>query len=47
MTLGDAMPKKAVYRYDDADYEDGTVIEPRGDSFESLTPDQKLVEIRT
>src|SRR5262249_4745696 len=39
------MPKRAAYRYDDADYKDGKVIKPRGDFFESLTQAEKLVEV--
>lgn len=34
-----------AYRYDNQDYADGQVIHPRGDSFASLTNDQKTVEL--
>ena len=39
------MPKITVYRYDDQDYEDCQIIPARGDSFKTLTADQKKVEL--
>jgi hypothetical protein len=38
------MPKLIVYRYDDECYTEGQVIRPRGDSFNTLTDQQKVVE---
>jgi hypothetical protein len=34
-----------VYRYDDQEFADGQIIDPRGDSFGTLTDHQKAVEI--
>jgi hypothetical protein len=39
------VPKVTVYRYDNEDYDGGRIIFGRGDSFETLTPEQKTVEL--
>ncbi|MEJ0093167.1 MAG: hypothetical protein WDN46_06975 [Methylocella sp.] len=33
-----------VYRYDDWQFTEGDVVTPQGDSFATLTDDQKIVE---
>ena len=38
------MCKIKVYRYDDQEFADGEVIEPRGDLFSTLTEHQRVVE---
>lgn len=35
---------KIVYRYDDAEYDPGETVRARGDSLETLTENQKIVE---
>jgi hypothetical protein len=37
---------KIVYRYDGEPYVDGQMVQGRGDSFPSLTANQKVVETR-
>jgi len=39
------LPKIIVYRYDNDEYADGQVISTRGDSLNTLTDHQKMVEL--